>query len=398
MDNATGVIVVASLLLLGRCCEAAAAPTPGSSQQKPLVCAAMLSYNRPHYLIPSVRALVTYMTAVEPGIPWTLQILDNGSGPTALANITEELAPLKQTGLVRLVHLNKNIGLSRGFNVLFFDMCASTGAPYLLSLEDDWKARSDWPANFPILHAAMLLLEKHDKLLEVWLRDSRVGFPLHKNTSWQHDTFDVPDYYSPGLSNSLRFSAQVRINECNPASHPWGGYSNGASLKHFGRLQTMGRMPYVDGEADYSARACFKGYQTAYICRDTSCYEPVKQWHTGLFEHIGLRRVDASTDARSASAGGASVPQDPENNVTLQDFATHEMLAASSHRESKRIYRRAVWQQQWAQWDMTKWALCFGGVSIILALLGFYQRIRRVRTLRVRRARHLSFMHKHAES
>lgn len=89
------------------------------STEKPRICAAMLSFNRPHYLIPSVRAIVGYMNFAEPHIPWTLQILDNGSGPEVLAQIAQQLAPLRHTGLMRLFHLQQNVGLSRGFNLLF---------------------------------------------------------------------------------------------------------------------------------------------------------------------------------------------------------------------------------------------------------------------------------------
>jgi hypothetical protein len=260
------------------------------------------------------------MTVVEPGIPWTLQILDNGSGPEAVTNITQQLAPLQTLGhAVRLVHLQQTIGLSRGFNVLFFDMCASTGAPYVLSLEDDWRARTEtWPAGFPVLQASMQALQRHNNLLEVWLRDHHHNFTFNKPATWQLENFTAPATWpaasgthgglaARGIDDSpnqlqLHFLHLICINE---PDNPWGGYTNGASLKHMQRLKQLGRMPGTDGEAVFSKRACRKGFQVAYICQDTSCFEPVKQWHDGLFEHLGIARVPASMDARSNKAAVA---------------------------------------------------------------------------------------------
>jgi hypothetical protein len=286
----------------------AAAPQQQQHMQTPLICTAMLSYNRPHYLVPAVRAFVAYMVAVEPDITWTLQVLDNGSGPEALGNITQQLAPLRAAGhAVRLVHLERNIGLSRGFNVLFFDMCASTGAPYILSLEDDWRARSEqWSAGFPVLQASMQALKRHDSLLEVWLRDHHQKFIFNKPAEWQLENFTLPAANSltatPGQQLQLNVLHLTCINE---RGNPWGGYSNGASLKHALRLRALGHMPGTDGEAAISKRSCRKGYHVAYICQDTSCFEPVKQWHDGLFEHLGTARVPASMDARSNKAAVA---------------------------------------------------------------------------------------------
>ncbi|WIA23876.1 hypothetical protein OEZ85_013526 [Tetradesmus obliquus] len=295
----------------------------------------MLSYNRPHYLVPAARSFISYMTAVEPDIPWTLQILDNGSGPEALANITAELAPLRSLrsshASVRLVHLQQPIGLSRGFNVLFFDMCASTRAPYVLSLEDDWRARADsWPAGFPVLQASMQALQRHDSLLEVWLRDHHHNFIFNKPAIWQLENFTMPaaggrPCQSAAGEQQLQLQLHVLHLTCiNTRNNPWGGYTNGASLKHAGRLRQLGRMPGTDGEAVYSKCACRKGLHVAYICQDTSCFEPVKQWHDGLFEHLGKSRVAASLDARSnkATVARKGLFSGPETLFNLQ----HEEL------------------------------------------------------------------------
>ncbi|KAF6254368.1 hypothetical protein COO60DRAFT_1541391 [Scenedesmus sp. NREL 46B-D3] len=257
-----------------------AAQTAGPGHQQlelPLICAAMLSYNRPHYLVPAARAFIAYMTAVEPGISWTLQILDNGSGSEALANITQQLAPLRAAGhAVRLVHLERNIGLSRGFNLLFFDMCASTGAPFVLSLEDDWRARSEqWSAGFPVLQASMQALRRHDGLLEVWLRDHHHDFLANKPAEWQVENFTLPAVNSPAAMPGQQLQLSVLHLTCiNERGNPWGGYTNGASLKHAQRLQALGRMPGRDGEGVFSQRACRKGLHVAYICQDTRCFEP----------------------------------------------------------------------------------------------------------------------------
>lgn len=351
----------------------------------------MLSFNRPHYLVPSVRSFISYMTAVEPDIPWTLQILDNGSGPGPLANITSELAPLRFLGHIRLVHLEQGVGLSRGFNLLFFDMCAVTGAPYVLSLEDDWQARSSsWPAAVPIMRAAMQLLQREERLLEVWLRDTHIGFRMHLNASWQQQQFQLagdPDPRSSSSSTAAgrrsgpleqqqqqqqEVTLQTLLATCDPASNPWGGYTNGASLKAFDRLQQLGRMPHVDGEADWSAKACADGWHVAYICRDpSSCYEPEKQWYTGLFEHIGKARVSAAQDARHKEATPAITAGDAVE--TLQDVPHWQVMpVVPVQRRGQRITIGINWQQQagltgrsWAGADRGS----FSGVSRVGGVL-----------------------------
>jgi hypothetical protein len=340
-------------LLAASSCKIATAATSAAAGS-PLLCAAMLSFNRPHYLVPSVRAFVSYMTAVEPDIPWTLHILDNGSGPEAMGNITAELAPLRHLDRIRLVHLEQGISLSRAFNVLFFDMCASTGAPYILSLEDDWQARGNWSATVPIMRASMQLLQRNKRLLEVWLRDCHIGFRMHLNASWQQEQFTLAGHpdprvnsisantnrhapYGPQEDKQQEVTLFTLMLTCDPASSPWGGYTNGASLKQLDRLEKLGRMPHINGEEDWSAKACWDGWHVAYICQDPSCYEPEKQWHTGLFEHIGLARVAPSTDARYRQAPAVASASNSKYE-TLQDVPHHEVMSIRVRRHGYSIF------------------------------------------------------------
>lgn len=347
----------------------------------PQVCVAMLSYNRPHYLITSIRAIISYMTMVEQHTSWTIQILDNGSQAEALTNILLQLAPLKNIGHIRMIHVNDTVGLSRGFNLLFFDMCASTGAPYILSLEDDWKARLDWSTDFPIIQAAMQLLIRHEDLLEVWMRESEVMVdPAFKhNISWQQEDFNLPYPHSPNMSRNM--SLKVRRNDCGPSlAHVWGGYTNGASLKHVGRLRALGKMRYVDGEADYSTRACSLGFKTAFICKDLSCYDPVKNYHTGLFEHIGVKRVDATLDARYARNDKLSYNE--SGNESLQDLKTYEAFADTPHRKDV-AHIKLMWKQsggEAAAWAMASMiGACFGVASYVASYVILRRYLSRVR-------------------
>jgi hypothetical protein len=106
-------------------------------------------------------------------------------------------------------------------------------------------------------------------------------------------------------------------------------------------------MPHVDGAAHWSSKACKDGWKVAYICKDTSsCYDPIRQWHWGLFEHIGLARVPAALDARSQGAA-AAVPA--ENVVAassvsfaagfglLQQLPHVEIMSTSSWRTGSSI-------------------------------------------------------------
>ncbi|KAF6254364.1 hypothetical protein COO60DRAFT_1541386 [Scenedesmus sp. NREL 46B-D3] len=351
-------LLVLALLVASSCTAGGTAAAAGTAAAgSPLLCAAMLSFNRPHYLIPSVRAFVAYMTAVEPDIPWMLQILDNGSGPEVLDTITTELAPLRHLDRIRLVHLEQGVGLSRGFNLLFFDMCGSTGAPYILSLEDDWQARSNWSATVPVMRASMQLLQHNERLLEVWLRDSFLSFRMHLNATWHEEQFTLAGSPDPRISSSTsrhqspQNSAQQQqvtlhtlVMTCDPASHPWGGYTNGASLKAFDRLVKLGRMQHVDGEDDWSAKACWQGWHVAYICKYPSCFDSEKQWHWGLFEHIGRSRVPAALDARHKPA--AAAPQASSAGETVQELSHHEVMSVHVRRRGYSIAIKAKWQLQ----------------------------------------------------
>jgi hypothetical protein len=257
----------------------------------PKVCAASLSYKRPHYLVQTVRSFLFYMTVIEPDVPWTLQILDNGSSEEELKTTATELAPLRalntaRSTKVRLVHLKKTVGLSKGFELLFFTLCAQTKAPYILSLEDDWRARAfEWTASFPILSAGMQTLEQNKQMLEVWMRDVHLGMFKHGNWTKSHAlTADM---------QPLRLDVQ-RLS-CMPGS-AWGGYTNGGSLKHVARLQALGTTTLIDGEYELSSKSCENGYHVAIVCPDTRCV--ADESYRGLFEHIGLERVNQTNDAR----------------------------------------------------------------------------------------------------
>jgi hypothetical protein len=393
----TLALLVASSCTLAIAAKAAAAGSP-------LLCAAMLSFNRPHYLVPSVRAFVSYMTAVEPDIPWTLQILDNGSGLEAMGNITAELAPLRHLDCIRLVHLEQGVGLSRGFNLLFFDMCASTGAPYILSLEDDWQARGSWSATVPVMRASMQLLQRNERLLEVWLRDSHIAFRMHLNASWQEEQFTLAGTPDPrGASSSgntnrhhgpqdapqqQHVTLHTLILTCDPASHPWGGYTNGASLKQLDHIAKLGRMPHVNGEEGWSAKACWDGWHVAYICKDPSCYEPDKQWHTGLFEHIGRARVAPALDARYKPAASLT----PASNFlwrkreALQGLPHSEVMSIRVHKYGYIIFD-GVAVDPWGSSDASRTTRVAGvlllaaSVCAIVCIGVYYGRMRSMRTV-----------------
>ncbi|KAF8071099.1 hypothetical protein HT031_001181 [Scenedesmus sp. PABB004] len=380
----------------------------------PLLCVASLSYNRPHYLVPSVRALLRYMARIEPRQPFVrrwrcrqraarrgqppvpgrarfaplpvsgadpgrasaaapaggrrlgpggaraqvLQILDNGSSVGALANATAHLAPLAASagGRLRLVHLRRTVGLSRGFNLLF-SMCTDLGARYVLSLEDDWQARADtWPASLPVVGAAMAVLERDDTLLQVWLRDLEAWRARpHALGAWEASSVDV---------GGARVAVSLVRQTCrNLTESPWGcaglrgcgrppaaacagaraahqrraaapcahsrGWSNGATLIHMPRLHRLGPMPAVDGEADYSARACRAGFSVAFVCgasaaERSACVDLATGQHAGLFEHIGAARVAQDLDARYSQT--LAITAAPEGGETLADLPHDEII------------------------------------------------------------------------
>lgn len=179
------------------------------------------------------------------------------------------------------------------------------------------------------------------------MRDMYVGDAL-RNTSWQQETFTIPDYHSTSLPASRPVKLNLRFQQCihnypyvRPG--PWGTYTNGASLKHFGRLQSLGKMPNVDGELDHMATACSSGLVVSYICRDLSCYDPNKKFYSdGLFKHIGARRVNTSIDARSTAAGSVLAVAKHNMNETLWDLHARDVFAAKASSIESQSMPRAM--------------------------------------------------------
>lgn len=61
-------------------------------------CAFTLFYNRPYYLIRTLRAFVGYMNAIEPDLPYRIAVFDNGSTKENHDIFMRGIKPLGQVG------------------------------------------------------------------------------------------------------------------------------------------------------------------------------------------------------------------------------------------------------------------------------------------------------------
>lgn len=254
----------------------------------PEICVAFLSCKRIEYLRRTLKAIIIYFAQVEPTIIYEIAVLDNNSGPEALQEILNEY-PIDVV-IVR----RQNIGIAEGLDVLFQGACRS---PFILSLEDDWEARAtNWSVAIPVMAMSMHVLMTDPLVLEIWLRDWTNGLPGHRNrTEW----LLAPK--NPSLLNGR--PVMYRRLGRTPGS-VWGGYTNGASLKHREKLLRVGHMKVheknkivdFNGEYRYAVRVMNSGYTSAHLClpmwqAELKCNlistkeEPFQM--LGLFAHLG---------------------------------------------------------------------------------------------------------------
>jgi hypothetical protein len=254
----------------------------------PEICVALLSCRRVYHLRKTLRAIILYFAKVEPTIIYEIAVLDNNSDHEEIQGILADY-PIDIVILRR-----QNLGIAEGLDVLFHGACRS---PFILSLEDDWEARVHiWSPNIPVMAMSMHVLMTDPLVLEIWLRDWSNGLPEHENrTGW----LLAPS--NPNLLNGNRIMYR-RLGRTQDSD--WGGYTNGASLKHRDKLLRVGYMKVheknkitdFNGENRYAVRVLDTGYTSAHLClpmwqREMKCdlvpakNEPYEM--LGLFAHLG---------------------------------------------------------------------------------------------------------------
>jgi hypothetical protein len=238
------------------------------------ICVVFLSCHRLDVLRRSVTAFINYMVSNEPWLTYSIVILDNGSEGDATAILAREIP------FDTLIRNIVNQGIGAAMNSLFFGVCRS---PYILSLEEDWEARSPWPKEVPALSMAMAVLEQDSKVLEVWLRDhTKKGD--HGNISSWISTKPAARTRNAAVPAQVEYKRQA-------AGRSYGAYTNGASLKHRERLLSVGRFTGVDGEEKFARKVKTAGFTAALLCTNTSHHcEPDFIPYESLFKHIGRVR------------------------------------------------------------------------------------------------------------
>ena len=233
----------------------------------PQVCAAFLSCGRPLLLKRAVVSFISYMRNNEPNITYEIALLENGSGGDILQLITDIVK------IDILIIARFNIGIAAGLNALF----GSCRSPFILSLEEDWVARSEWPKHLPAIQMSIDILNHDQQVLEVWLRDFDYQLSWHQNRSAWVNT-----------STGIIYRRQYSQDGPGPfgLGKQWGAYTNGASLKHKSRLLSIGRFQGVNGELRYAGEVGMHGYASAHFCPLSFCDSSFSsdKW---LFEHIG---------------------------------------------------------------------------------------------------------------
>ena len=247
----------------------------------PDICVVFMSCFRLDYLRRAVTAFINYVRTYEPWLTYNLVIVENGSGFEAVKIIERELP------IDTLVLNAVNLGIGAALNSAFFGVCRS---PYILSLEDDWEARSPWKSEVPALSMAMSVLQHDNKVLEVWLRDAKIDMKCNR-TEWLKAP-TVPRHKGQNVT-AIPVQPLYRRQQ---AGETWGAYTNGASLKHSGRLMAVGRFVGVNGEEKFAARVKSAGFSSALLCTNEpyQCspnFVPTES----LFQHIGKKTSDGHT-------------------------------------------------------------------------------------------------------
>lgn len=225
------------------------------AEKIPNVCVAVLTCRRMHLLKQTIPAFINYFNRVEPNITYEIVVVDNGSGDDYFAEIQREFP------VDKLIKFDKNYGIAQGMNTLFFGACA---APYILSVEDDWGARwEEWDLGLPVMAMSMAIMDKDPDVSEIWLREMGHGGAHSNRTGWQ----DIPA--KSGVHPAIKYRRQYRYWKDGQPNH-WGAYTNGASLKSRVKLEKVGRMKGVNGEADFAWRVGDMGYAAGMLCYKTT--------------------------------------------------------------------------------------------------------------------------------
>ena len=222
--------------------------------ESPLLSVVFLSCKRISLLKRSLQAFVRYMAKFEPNILYEIIVWDNNSGDEAKMVLAMDL-PIDV-----LILSSKNVGIASALNSAFFGI---SRAPYILSLEEDWEAKFDqWSPNFPMIQMSIFILENDPEVLEVWLRD--FNYDLDDHTKNRTDWLLTP----PNGNFSFLPGGQVEYKR-QYAGDVWGAYTNGASLKHTSRFDSIGRFSGVNGEYTMALKVKAKGLASAHICLNT---------------------------------------------------------------------------------------------------------------------------------
>ena len=254
----------------------------------PDICVALLSCRRIHHLQRTIPAIIRYFAKIEPNVSYEIALLDNGSDRDTVNEI------LNDYPIDIIVLRQENVGIAEGIDTLFHGACRS---PFILSLEDDWEARVEtWSVDVPVMAMSMHVLRSDPVILEIWLRDWDNGLPAHRNrTEWLQ---------APADSSVMNGQQILYRRLARTPGSVWGGYTNGASLKHRERVRSVGYMKVhsnktivdFNGEYRYAVRVLDAGYVSAHLC--------LPMWHLklrcdlvpkskepyvmpGLFMHIG---------------------------------------------------------------------------------------------------------------
>jgi len=252
------------------------------SRPLPVVCVAFLSCKRLDKLKRAHAAMSEYAHA-QPSIRFVFAIVDNGSDEDTQQWIRA------QPSFEHATLLATNVGIARAMGMLW----ASCGdAPYILNIEDDWIVNSGLPAD--VLRESMRLLDAHKDVLEVWLRTHDQGFQFRPGA-----TTSINGHVQRSLPRQGTPLAYYLASSTKAVFPWWGQYTNGASLKHAGRLQQLGPMHQTECsdrgncESEFTARVAYVGMKAARLCwRGDFCdntwdNEPENKV---LFRHLGGAR------------------------------------------------------------------------------------------------------------
>lgn len=216
----------------------------------PQISAVFLSCKRVELLSRTISAFILYMKRVEPDITYEIIVWDNNSGLEA----TKQM--LKSLPIDLLVLSSMNAGIATALNNMFFSLAR---APYILSLEEDWEATPGWSVRMPVMKMGMEILETESDVLEIWIREIEYDLPDHRmnRTDWL--------LTPPNKNFSMVDNGQIQYRKMYTGI-AWGSYTNGASLKHKARLDSVGRFNGVNGEYTFGLKVKATGMGSAHIC------------------------------------------------------------------------------------------------------------------------------------